>query len=142
MGYLFLQMPQSTFLAVVIYSASTALYPHYATTGRTWGPSVLEDQQAAGALMWVWGDLTFLVALLLVLAAWWRAEEAKTTRLERRIDAERAAVAVGSAIPIGDQPGGSGVARYSRYRSGSTLPPDTTATTGPDTPPSPASRAR
>jgi putative copper resistance protein D len=91
MGYLFLQMPQSTFLAVLIYSAATALYPHYATTGRTWGPSPLVDQQAAGALMWVWGDLTFLVAMLIVLAAWWRAEEAKTLRQERRIDAERAA---------------------------------------------------
>jgi putative copper resistance protein D len=92
LGYLFLQMPQSTFLAVLIYSATTALYPHYATTGRTWGPTVVEDQQAAGALMWVWGDLTFLIALLLVLAVWWRAEEAKVARQERRIDAERAAI--------------------------------------------------
>src|SRR5262245_60060871 len=37
--YVFLQMPQNTFLAVVILGATTALYPHYATTGRTWGPT-------------------------------------------------------------------------------------------------------
>jgi cytochrome c oxidase assembly factor CtaG len=90
--YLFLQMPQNTFLALAIYSATSPLYPHYVTTGRTWGPSPLVDQQAAGAIMWVWGDLTFLVALLLMVAAWMRDEEARTRRRETRIDAERAAL--------------------------------------------------
>jgi putative copper resistance protein D len=90
--YLFLQMPQNTFLALTLYSAPAALYAHYVTTGRPWGPSPLLDQQAAAAIMWVWGDLTFLGAILLVLAAWWRAEERRTLAAERRVDAERAAI--------------------------------------------------
>jgi putative copper resistance protein D len=90
--YLFLQMPQSTFLALTIFNGAAPLYAHYVTTGRPWGPSPLVDQQAAGAIMWVWGDLTFLVAILLVVGAWMRAEEAKTARDERRVDAERAAL--------------------------------------------------
>jgi putative copper resistance protein D len=90
--YLFLQMPQNTFLALAVYSASAPLYAHYVTSGRPWGPSPLVDQQAAGAIMWVWGDLTFLLALLLMLAAWMRDEEARTRRREVRIDAERAAL--------------------------------------------------
>jgi len=90
--YLFLQMPQNTFLALAIYSATAPLYPHYVTTGRLWGPDPLVDQQAAGAIMWVWGDLTFLLALLLIIAAWMRDEEARTRRQEARIDAERAAL--------------------------------------------------
>ena len=48
--YLFLQMPQNTFLALTIYSATEALYPHYVTTVRSWGPTPLADQQAAGAI--------------------------------------------------------------------------------------------
>jgi putative copper resistance protein D len=90
--YLFLQMPQNTFLSVAIYSASSPLYAHYATLGRTWGPTVLADQQAAGAIMWVVGDLTFLVAVLGVVLAWMHAEERDTDRKEAHIDAERAAI--------------------------------------------------
>ncbi len=36
-GYLFTQMTQNTFLAVVILNATTVLYPHYATLVRPWG---------------------------------------------------------------------------------------------------------
>lgn len=84
--YLLLQMPTNTFLAVLVYSAVEPWYPHYVTTGRTWGPSPLLDQQAAGAIMWVWGDLAFLVAGLLMVAAWWRDEERRAARTEGRPD--------------------------------------------------------
>ncbi len=90
--YLFLQMPQNTFLALAIYSASQPLYAHYATLVRTWGPTALADQQAAGAIMWVAGDLTFLVTILLVVVDWMRDEERSAARREARIDAERAAI--------------------------------------------------
>jgi putative copper resistance protein D len=84
--YLLLQMPTNTFLAVLVYSATAPWYPHYVTTGRTWGPSPLLDQQAAGALMWVWGDLTFLVAGLVMVAVWWRDEERRAVLAEARPD--------------------------------------------------------
>ena len=58
--YLFLAMPQNSFLGVAIMNASEGLYPHYASLVRP-GPDPLVDQQAAGTLMWVWGDLTFVV---------------------------------------------------------------------------------
>lgn len=86
--YLFLAMPQNSFLGVAILNAANVLYPHYATTVRDWGPSALVDQQAAGTLMWVWGDLAFLVAMLLVIAAWIRQEERRNAREEARLDAE------------------------------------------------------
>ncbi len=90
--YLFLQMPQNTFLALAIYSAGVPLYAHYASLALTWGPTALADQQAAGAIMWVAGDLTFLVAILGVIVAWMRDEERGAARREARIDAERAAI--------------------------------------------------
>ena len=58
--YLFLQMPQNTFLALAIYSASSPLYAHYANLGLSWGPSALVDQHLAGGLMWIIGDLVFV----------------------------------------------------------------------------------
>jgi putative copper resistance protein D len=88
--YLFLAMPQNSFLGVAILNAAGVLYPHYATVVRDWGPSPLIDQQAAGTLMWVWGDLALILAMLAVIAAWVRQEERRNAREEARLDAEEA----------------------------------------------------
>jgi putative copper resistance protein D len=85
--YLFLQMPQNTFLALAIYSASAPLYAHYANLGLTWGPAPLVDQQIAGGLMWIIGDVVFIGAIVFVVLGWMRAEERETRRRERRADA-------------------------------------------------------
>ena len=42
--------------------------------------------------MWLGGDLLFLSALLLGVAAWMRAEDRSTARVDRRLDAEEAAL--------------------------------------------------
>jgi putative membrane protein len=88
-GYLFLGMPQSSFLGLAILSAPQVLYPHYETVERTWGPSPLADQQLAGGIMWAGGDLVFLIALILAVWVWMRAEEAEGVRVDARLDRER-----------------------------------------------------
>jgi putative copper resistance protein D len=95
--FLFMQMPLNSFLGVAILFSGTVLYPHYATTGRPWGPTPLEDQQAAGAIMWGLGDAGFLFALLLATAAWMRHDEAVTRRREAVEDARAAADALAAA---------------------------------------------
>jgi cytochrome c oxidase assembly factor CtaG len=96
--YLALQMPLNSLLGVAILFSEQVLYPHYATTGRTWPPSPLEDQQLAGAIMWGVGDAGFLVAILLVIAAWMRHDEADTRRREALEDARAAARAAGPQV--------------------------------------------
>jgi len=91
MLYVFLQMPQNSFLALSIYGTDRVLYSHYATTLRTWGPTPLEDQQLAGITMWVVGDVLFLLAVALVVAAWVRHEERETKRQDRALAREKAA---------------------------------------------------
>lgn len=80
--YLFLAMPQNSFLGVALMSAATVRYPHYATNARTWGPTPLEDQQLGGIIMWVGGDLAFLAAMGVVVAMWMAHEDRRTRRLE------------------------------------------------------------
>lgn len=90
--YLFLQMPQNSFLALAIYNSSSPIYDHYETLERTWGPSPLLDQQLAGITMWVFGDLFFLAALGFVAYGWVKAEERKAKRedrLQERAERER-----------------------------------------------------
>jgi cytochrome c oxidase assembly factor CtaG len=90
--YVGLQMPQNTFLALAITTASAPLYAHYATTGRTWGPTPLEDQQLAGGIMWLGGDLFFLSVVILLVWAWMRDDERRTLGEDRRLAAEEAAI--------------------------------------------------
>lgn len=89
--YLFVAMPQNAFVGNAIYSTVTIMYSHYETIGRTWGPSTLGDQQLAGVLMWVVGDLFFLGALCFVAYGWMKHEERSTKRNDRQLARERAA---------------------------------------------------
>jgi putative copper resistance protein D len=90
--YTFLQMPQNSFLGLAIISATAPLYAHYATLARDWGPPVLEDQMMAGALMWVVGDVVFLIAILGIVLSWMRREERETRAADAREDLARAAL--------------------------------------------------
>ncbi len=89
--YLAVGMPLSSFLGLVIFSAPTVLYPHYATLVRGWGPSPLEDQNWAGGIMWAGGDAAFALALVLTVAAWLQHEEREAVREDARLDRRKAA---------------------------------------------------
>ncbi len=114
--YLLLQMPLNSLLGVAILYSEQVLYPHYMTTGRTWAPTPLEDQQLAGAIMWGVGDACFLVAILLVIAAWIRHDEATTRRREAAEDAiaARRSAAALTADPTSAQAEGIGASRQAR----------------------------
>lgn len=86
LGYLLVGMPFSSFLGLAIFSASSVLYEHYATLQRTWGQSALEDQAWAGGIMWAGGDMVFLVATVLAMVAWLRAEDAEGRRVDALLD--------------------------------------------------------
>jgi putative copper resistance protein D len=95
--YLFLAMPQNSFLGVALMSAPVVLYPHYLSNLRDWGPTALADQNLGGILMWVFGDVVFLIGMAAVVAGWVRLEDRRTARLDARLDAERAARERGAA---------------------------------------------
>lgn len=122
--YVGLQMPQNTFLAIAILWAGSPLYEHYVTVKRDWGPTPLADQQMAGAIMWLGGDLLFLAAVAALVVAWMRHEDRRTEGEDRRLEGERAAIRERSArlaarraaeadtVASGGQPsGGTGAAR-------------------------------
>jgi putative copper resistance protein D len=90
--YVLLQLPVNSFLGMAILFAADPLYPHYATLGSPYGITALADQQLAGGLMWLAGDVAFIAAVLAVVAAWMRHEERRAPAAERRADAERAAL--------------------------------------------------
>jgi putative copper resistance protein D len=88
--YLLLQMPPSSFLGMAIVFAEAPLYPHYATLGSPYGIDALADQQLAGGIMWLTGDVVLIGAILAVVVAWMRHEDRDAPAAERRADGERA----------------------------------------------------
>jgi cytochrome c oxidase assembly factor CtaG len=71
-----LSMPVDTFVGVVLLQANKELFPAYATTGRTWGPSPLTDLHLGGAIMWVGGDAIMFVLVLCVFVVFLRDQRA------------------------------------------------------------------
>jgi cytochrome c oxidase assembly factor CtaG len=61
--YLLLADLSNTALCAVLTFSDRVLYPYYAEVPRLGGLSALEDQSAAGTLMWVPGSLAFLLPL-------------------------------------------------------------------------------
>ena len=59
--YLLLADIQNTALSALFIFYERVIYPTYATVPRLGGISVLDDQAAAGAIMWVPGSVVFLV---------------------------------------------------------------------------------
>jgi putative copper resistance protein D len=90
--YVFLQMPQNTFLAAVLLNVTTVLYPHYETLVRSWGPSALDDQRLAAGIMWIVGDVAFIAAVIAIVYGWMRAEGRDAPRADRRAAEELAAI--------------------------------------------------
>ena len=83
----FATMPFHAFLGVTIMGASTLLAAeHYRGLGREWGPSLADDQQIAGGLLWASGDLVSLVVLGALFVQWSRASEREAVREDRRLD--------------------------------------------------------
>jgi cytochrome c oxidase assembly factor CtaG len=93
--FLFTTTLQSGLLAVLITFASSSWYPVYQSTAPAWGLSPLEDQQLAGAIMWIPAGLVYGAAAVALFAAWLveielRSGPSPARRIERRADPLRA----------------------------------------------------
>lgn len=75
LAYLVAALPFQSFLGLAIYSSERPLYASYPD---------LDDQRAGALVMWIGGDLVFVIALALVVGAWMRADRIDAARAEAR----------------------------------------------------------
>jgi cytochrome c oxidase assembly factor CtaG len=64
--YLLLGDVQNTVLSAILVFSDRVIYPSYATMPHLFRFSALQDQAAAGAIMWVVGSLAFLVPAVVI----------------------------------------------------------------------------
>lgn len=82
--YLFLTVLQSGILGALMTFTSQPWYPYYATLVIPWGLTPLQDQQLAGLVMWVPVGAVFTLLTIGYFAAWLRALEERSARLQYR----------------------------------------------------------
>ncbi len=73
-------MVQMGLLGALLTFSTTSLYAPHASAPLAWGLSPLEDQQLAGLIMWAPGAGLYLAAALTILARWFSAEQAVSSR--------------------------------------------------------------
>ncbi len=92
MAYCFALMFPSVGLAAIITFARNPIYTFYlqapAVSGssalaafvngpRLWGLSVMDDQQLAGAIMWIPANILYFITFMIILNTWFRENERK-----------------------------------------------------------------
>lgn len=81
--YLFLADFQNTALSAFLIFYERVLYPTYQTIPRITGMTPLEDQAAAGAIMWVVGSIFFLIPVGLITIEVLSTRRAPVSRLRK-----------------------------------------------------------
>ena len=76
-AYLFACMISSSILGAIFTFAPTIIFPYYGNAPLAFGLASITDQELAGLIMWVPGGGIFLVAILVVFAAWLNSEDRK-----------------------------------------------------------------
>jgi len=75
-AYLLLALPLQSFLGLALYSSERPLYAAY--------PS-LDDQRLGALIMWIGGDLLFVVAIALAVGGWMRADTREAERIDKAL---------------------------------------------------------
>jgi putative membrane protein len=88
--YVMVAMLPMTLLGAYLNRATTVVYHPYLVPARALGISAVNDQQQAGAIMWVLGSLVMVVAGIWQAMAAFAAEERRMRTSERRLDARAA----------------------------------------------------
>jgi len=87
MAYTFLGWMPNTLLGAGITLSHAPLYSLYVTSAAVYGIDPAFDQQLAGLIMWIPGDILFAAILMLLLVAYMNHEEREEERIDRELDA-------------------------------------------------------
>jgi len=86
--YVALAVPVDTFTGLALTSTTHEIFPYYLTHHRSWGPSLLTDLHAGGAIMWVGGDSLMFLIMIPIVLRWVRYEDVRTAEIDAELDAE------------------------------------------------------
>jgi cytochrome c oxidase assembly factor CtaG len=72
-------------------SLNTAIHHGFAGRAPSWAPDPMTDQRTAILILWIGGNLVFLVALVAMVFKWVAYEQRNQRRTDRRLALQREA---------------------------------------------------
>lgn len=91
MGLVFGNLLQSGALGAILVFAATVAYPVHAVGAVRWGLRPLEDQQLAGAIMWIPAGVVYIVTMATLFLKWLRTMDLRdgtATARRRAVEAD------------------------------------------------------
>jgi cytochrome c oxidase assembly factor CtaG len=89
--YVFVEMTHKALFGGMFLSMNHAFHRDFAARAPDWAPSPMMDQRAAILILWIGGNLIFLLALILIVAGWIAYDARAARRADWRLALERAA---------------------------------------------------
>jgi cytochrome c oxidase assembly factor CtaG len=84
---LFVTMPFHAFFGIALMMTGTVIASGwYEQLDRSWGGPLLQEQQNGGAIAWGFGEIPTLIVLLAIAMQWYKSEERKARRSDRKAD--------------------------------------------------------
>ena len=75
--YLLIIITPTAALAAIITLSNTIIYTGYINSPDHFGISPFEDQRIGGLLMWIPGNLIYLISITIIFFKWFFSEEKK-----------------------------------------------------------------
>lgn len=89
--YIFVEMTHKGLFGGMFLSMNTAMHSRFANGAPAWAPDALTDQRIAILILWIGGNLIFLVALGCLLLRWVAYEQRNQHRIDLRLSLQREA---------------------------------------------------
>jgi putative membrane protein len=89
--YVFVEMTHKGLFGGMFLSMNHPMHRYFATHAPPWGPGPMTDQRMSILILWIGGNLIFLVALVGLVIRWVQYEARSTARTDARLAKARAA---------------------------------------------------
>lgn len=83
--YIFVEMTHKGLFGGMFLSMNTAMHEEFARNAPAWAPDALTDQRIAILILWIGGNMVFMVALIGLAARWIAYEQRNQRRTDLRI---------------------------------------------------------
>lgn len=90
--YVFVEMTHKGLFGGMFLSMNHPMHDYFAARLPAWGPGPMTDQRISILVLWIGGNLIFVLALICLVVGWVRYEQRATRRTDRRLDEERIAI--------------------------------------------------
>lgn len=89
--YVMLEMTHKGLFGGMFLSMNTAMHGRFAAQAAAWAPAPIDDQRLAILILWLGGNVVFLLALAFLVGGWVSYERRNQHRTDLRLDRQREA---------------------------------------------------